>query len=77
MPLGSVSFLSGGSWMADANEEDVVWVERIATAFEQAGSGGTLTNRALDLRAVAASPTAWPASQSTTPRGCRATPTRR
>jgi len=52
VPLGSVSFLSGGSRLADENDEDVVWVERIATAFEQAGSG-PLTNRALDLSIVA------------------------
>lgn len=52
VPLGTVSFVDGGSRLADENDEDVAWVEHIATAFEQAGSG-TLTNRSLDL-AVAA-----------------------
>ena len=52
VPIGTVSFLSGAMQLVDENDEDVVWVEHIATAFEQAGSG-TLTNRSLDL-AVAA-----------------------
>lgn len=44
-----VTFLGGFDRLLAENEADAAWISRIADAFEQAGSSGSLSNAVLDI----------------------------
>ncbi|WP_065965118.1 alpha/beta hydrolase [Curtobacterium sp. UCD-KPL2560] len=47
--IGSTTLLSGAEAYLRENDGDAAWTERVAAAFERAGSAGSLSNATLDV----------------------------